>query len=223
MKISNEFWACLTRYHKCFLFFFVVVILRPEVGYSQQLTTQAFLGTSYEPVVSYKQEAKQVFPSPGKVLRRSLILPGWGQLTNKQAWKVPIVYGLLGGLTYYSITLTKRYHDYRAAFFNESNNVLDGRFGPTPANLVGQNTGLLRSRRDSFRNRRDFIYVTIFLAYVLNFVDAYVYAHLRSFDVSDNLSMNAILKPQILTTQTQSTLGLSLSVNLFNKKSYGRR
>lgn len=54
----------------------------------------------------------ETFPDPKAVMRKSLIVPGWGQITNKQTWKVPIVYGLLGGLTYYSITLTKDYHDY---------------------------------------------------------------------------------------------------------------
>ena len=192
-------------------------------AFSQQLTTQAFLNTSVYHNSTYLQQTEQVFPNPGKVLRRSLILPGWGQLTNKQAWKIPIIYSLLGGLTFYSITLTKRYHDYRAAFFNETNSVTDGRFGQTPANLIGQNTQLLRSRRDSFRNRRDFIYVTIFLAYALNAIDAYVFAHLRSFDVSDDLSLNAIIKPEILTTPNDATLGLSLSFNMFNKKTNGRR
>ncbi|MBO6792440.1 MAG: hypothetical protein JJ895_00925 [Balneolaceae bacterium] len=134
------------------------------------------------------------YPDPKAVLRRSLILPGWGQVTNKQIWKVPIVYGLLGGLTYYSITLTKDYHDYRAAYYNATNENQDFRFGPTPTYLVGQNSSSIRSQRDFLRNRRDFIYVTIGLAYLLNVVDAYVYAHLRPFDVSDDLSLAPKIK-----------------------------
>lgn len=54
---------------------------------------------------------------------------------------------------------------------------------------MGQNSSSIRNQRDFLRNRRDFIYVTIGLAYLLNVVDAYVYAHLRPFDVSDNLSV----------------------------------
>lgn len=134
------------------------------------------------------------YPDPKAVLRRSLILPGWGQVTNKQIWKVPIVYGLIGGLTYYSITLTKDYHDYRAAYYNATNENQDFRFGPTPTYLEGQNSSSIRSQRDFLRNRRDFIYVTIGLAYLLNVVDAYVYAHLRPFDVSDDLSLAPRIK-----------------------------
>ena len=123
------------------------------------------------------------------------MLPGWGQVTNKQAWKVPLVYGLLGGLTYYSISLTKDYHDYRAAYYNAATDNEDFIFGPTPDYLVGADTRLLKSNRDFLRNRRDFMYITIGLAYLLNVVDAYVFAHLRSFDVSDDLSLNTSIKP----------------------------
>ena len=44
---------------------------------------------------------KPEYPNPKSVVRKSLIIPGWGQVVNKQAWKVPIVYGLIGGLGYY--------------------------------------------------------------------------------------------------------------------------
>ena len=32
---------------------------------------------------------------PRRATRRSAIIPGWGQLYNKQYWKVPLVYGVL--------------------------------------------------------------------------------------------------------------------------------
>ncbi len=138
---------------------------------------------------------EQVFPNPKAVMRKSMIIPGWGQITNKQIWKVPIVYGLLGGLTYYSITLTKDYHDYRAAYYNLTSTTQDFRFGQTPAYLANSSSGSLLNQRNFLRNRRDFIYVTIALAYILNFVDAYVFAHLRPFDVSDDLSANINWEP----------------------------
>ncbi|MGF1669884.1 MAG: DUF5683 domain-containing protein, partial [Balneolaceae bacterium] len=63
-------------------------------------------------------ENREEFPDPGSVLLKSVMIPGWGQIVNKQAWKVPIVYGLLTGSVLYTRYLTKQYHDYRAAFFN---------------------------------------------------------------------------------------------------------
>ena len=166
--------------------------------YAQNFSsTSSFLPSS----ISIKADAeKQVYPNPKMVLRRSLIIPGWGQVTNKQVWKVPMVYGLLGGLGYYSVYLTRQYHDYRAAYYNSFDSNTDLRFGATPAYLENAGAESLRSNRNFLRNRRDFIYVTIGLAYLLNAVDAYVFAHLRSFDVSDDLSMNTRIKPDLITT-----------------------
>jgi hypothetical protein len=130
---------------------------------------------------------------PKQILRKSLVLPGLGQYENDQAWKIPIIYGLLGGLGYYSIYLTKQYHDYRAAYYNAVSPNEDFIFGPTPERLIGANTSQLKANRNYLRNRRDFMYVAIGLAYALNAVDAYVYAHLSSFDVSDDLSIRPIV------------------------------
>ena len=128
-------------------------------------------------------------PYPNQILRKSLILPGLGQHHNDQSWKIPLIYGLIGGLSYYSLFLTKQYHDYQAAYYNAVTDNDDLRFGPTPDRLMGANTSQLKSNRNFLRNRRDFMYVTIGLAYALNAVDAYVYAHLSTFDVSDDLSL----------------------------------
>ena len=38
--------------------------------------------------------------SPQKAVLRSAVLPGWGQVYNKQTWKVPIIYAGLGGMAY---------------------------------------------------------------------------------------------------------------------------
>ena len=166
-----------------------------------------------------RQDTQQVdqFPEPKKVLHRSLIIPGWGQVTNKQVWKVPIVYGLIGGLTYYSILLHQNYKDYRAAYYNLNPNTPDDfKFGPTPV-YISPNADLnsLRDSRNFYRNRRDFIFITIGLAYALNAIDAYVFAHLRSFDVSDDLTMNTSLQPVYLSSVHREPLpGISISVKM---------
>ena len=163
------------------------------------------------------QKKDQSLPHPKNVLRRSLLIPGWGQITNKQAWKVPIVYGLLGGLTYYSIYLNKKYHDYRAAYYNLNPDITadDQRFGPTPSYIPETaNLQSLRNIRNGFRNRRDFAYITIGLAYGLNAIDAYVFAHMRSFDVSEDLSVRTRVEPAVMQNGKP---GLTLSLQLFNK------
>ena len=130
------------------------------------------------------------------------------------------MYALLAGLTGYSIYLTTQYHDYRAAYYNsyariDSTDAFpdDMKFGSTPVYLEGVNRSSLKSNRDFLHNRRDFIYITIGLAYGLNAIDAYIFAHLRTFDVSEDLSMRATMKPRILA---QNSPGVTLSFELFN-------
>jgi hypothetical protein len=135
-------------------------------------------------------------PHPRSVMFRSLILPGWGQVTNRQIWKVPVVYALLGGLTYYSIYSHGMYTDYRAAYYNIATGNDDFRFGPTPPRLAGVPPESLRDTRNFFRNRRDFTFILIGLAYGLNVLDAYIFAHFRDFDVSDDLSHISGLHPE---------------------------
>ena len=156
-------------------------------------------------------------PDPKDVMFKSMIIPGWGQITNKQIWKVPIVYGLLGGLTWYSIDLNKKYHDYRAAYYNlNPDTPEDLRFGETPAYLADETSlEALRSNRNFLRNRRDFIYITVGLAYGLNVIDAYVFAHMRSFDVSEDLSIRTEVKPSVLASGRP---GFTVSMQLFKNK-----
>lgn len=138
------------------------------------------------------QAERDTVPNPRDVMLRSLMLPGWGQYTNGEIWKIPIVYGLIGGLGYYAYFADTRYRGYRAAFYNAFEQNTDFRFGPTPSWIpAGATTEFLRSSRDFYRNRRDFLIFTTVLAYGLNVLDAYVFAHMRDFDVSDDLSFHA--------------------------------
>ncbi len=125
-----------------------------------------------------------------------MILPGWGQITNRQIWKVPIIYAGLVGMTIWGIHMTKTYHDLRAAYYNiladpSTNFHTDQRYGPTPAYLKGQSPNKLRTLRDYYENQRDLVFLGAGLVYGLNIVDAYVFAQLRDFDVSKDLSVRA--------------------------------
>ena len=154
------------------------------------------------------------YPTPKSVMLKSLMIPGWGQIENKQVWKVPIIYGLFAGIGYYTYTLNSDYQDYRAAYYNSFPDNEDMRFGPTPEYLQGVNANQLQSNRNSLRNQRDFMFVVMGLAYGLNVIDAYVFAHMRSFDVSDDLSANAVVQPALIENRSP---GISLKINLQNR------
>jgi hypothetical protein len=63
--------------------------------------------------------------------------------------------------------------------------------------------------QDQYRQNRDLFIIVSSLVYVLNIVDALVDAHLFSFDVSDDLSLN--WQPYYrYSVNTNNSAGLSL-------------
>jgi hypothetical protein len=137
-----------------------------------------------------RAQARDTVPEPRTVMIKSLMVPGWGQIVNEQGWKVPVIYAALGGIVAYQIYSHDRYAGYRAAYYNSLAANTDQRFGPTPDWVpAGQPSTLYRANRDLFRNRRDMAVVYVGLAWGFNALDAYIFAHLKDFDVSDDVSM----------------------------------
>lgn len=137
---------------------------------------------------------KDTVPEPVSVMYKSLFVPGWGQAVNEQYWKIPVIYAALGGVIAYTVYLDGKYDDFRAAYYNsnadeETGRYTDEKFGPTPDYLEGVVTSQLRFNRNYYRNTRDLMFIMTGLAYGLNVLDAYIFAHLRDFDVSDDLSV----------------------------------
>ncbi|MBL7726953.1 MAG: hypothetical protein JNM68_04665 [Dinghuibacter sp.] len=151
--------------------------------------------------------------SPKVALRRSAMVPGWGQIYNKQAWKVPIVYaglGITAGIFVYNVQWYKRT---RFAF-----NVRASQDVPNYVNIHPRLQGLTADDLSFYRKqfRRDVDYsVLFFIAFWgLNIADAVVFAHLKNFDVSDNLSLNIKAGHSNLA----NTTGLTLALDIHKKK-----
>jgi len=51
---------------------------------------------------------------PSLAVKRSLFVPGWGQIYNRKIWKVPIIYGGLGSLALAVIFNQKNYTEFLA-------------------------------------------------------------------------------------------------------------
>lgn len=152
--------------------------------------------------------------NPRVATRRSAILPGWGQAYNKEYWKIPIVYGILAiptVLYFYNNSFYKKTKfAYEAKFKEAAGDPSDVPFiDKQLKNLSGSS---LQSYRNSFRRDRDYSILWFLLAWGLQVADATVFAHLKEFDVSNDLSMQ--LKP-LFNPQTRGP-GLSLTLNLKN-------
>lgn len=145
---------------------------------------------------------------------RSALLPGLGQIYNKKYWKLPIVYGALGisgGIFFYNL---KNYKDTRFAYkvrYNMRVTRTDSAlYAQIRDNLKPLSEESLRFYRNQFRRDIDYSVLFILLLWGLNVVDAAVDAHLKSFDISPDLSLQ--FKPGY--SELARTNGLSVVLKI---------
>jgi hypothetical protein len=161
--------------------------------------------------VVVKAPAKISKHNPAKATRHSAILPGWGQAYNRQYWKIPIVYGALAvpaSLFAYNNKWYQRTKDAYDILVN------DGDSSQIHPDLVGLSPQTLEYYRNSFRKNRDYSALFFLLVWGLNVVDATVSAHLKDFDVSDDLSLH--IEPDF--NPATRTPSLSVALNFKTKQ-----
>ena len=131
-----------------------------------------------------------------KATTLSLICPGAGQIYNKSYWRAPIVVGGLASMIYVIDWNNRGFQRFKKAYSlradyeqnpdkypNGSADEFGGRYSTT----------FLKNLRDSNRRNRDLSILLTAGIYVFQAIDAHVDAHLKDFDVSDNLTVD--LKP----------------------------
>lgn len=149
--------------------------------------------------------------SPRIATYRSAILPGWGQATNKKYWKIPIIYAALGTTAYIFFRNSKQYKQARNAYTNAtdgdpSNDYLI----PQPYFTVKDQPERIKTFRNQVRQNIDYTVLFFIAFWGLNVVDATVDAHLKTFDVSDDLSLQ--IKPGY--SQLANTNGISIVLHI---------
>lgn len=152
--------------------------------------------------------------SPKKAAMRSAILPGLGQIYNKKYWKLPIIYGALGTCTGIFLYNLGNYKDTRFAYRVKYNMRVNGTdsalFSQIKSKLKPLDEESLRYYRNQFRRDIDYSALFFILLWGLNVVDATVDAHLKSFDVSPELSFQ--FKPGY--SELARTNGLSIVMKI---------
>jgi hypothetical protein len=141
-----------------------------------------------------KPKAPVKFHSPKKAAAFSAILPGSGQIYNKKYWKVPIVYAGFVGLAYSFQFNQSRYVKYRDALKYR----LDDDPSTTDAYIGIYDDEDLTNLYQYYHRYRDLTVIGAAALYLLNIVDAAVDAHLFTFNVSDDLSLN--IQPTLINT-----------------------
>ncbi len=140
--------------------------------------------------------------SPGGAFRRSLIVPGWGQLHVGKPVRAVVAAGVVAGLATGIVLANGRYVRMRHAYLYVSREDANPAIPDSTNEYVQyfdtwQDAGALpasavRSRRDGARRLRDLSVLGTALGYVLQALDAYVAAHLLDFDVGEDLSIRPV-------------------------------
>lgn len=145
--------------------------------------------------------------SPRKAALYSLALPGLGQAYNKQYWKIPLVYVGLGVVGYFLRENNRRYGDfldpYKASYDPETGKLL-----PTvdvkKVSVYVRSQGVFRDlsleqitkAKDTYRRWREGTMLLAVGIWALNAIEANVSAHLKTFDMSDDISLR--IQPDVL-------------------------
>jgi hypothetical protein len=187
-----------------FLHLFFCTVFAQSTKDSNIVSTKKITDTSKKAVKPF---------SPKTATIRSAILPGWGQAYNKKYWKIPIIYAALGTTTYLFFDNLNTYKSLKQSYIYKTDDdpANDDLIPPEYQNL---NANSLQLYRNEYRKYVDYSVLFFLLFWGLNVVDATVDAHLKAFDVSDNLSLQ--IHPGY--SPLANTNGISFVFDIHSKK-----
>jgi hypothetical protein len=208
----------------CSLLFFFLLILSSSAQEKQKDTTAVDSvktdltrkGVVVKDVIVEKRE--EINPlAPSKAAFYSAILPGLGQIYNKRYWKVPLVFAAIGTGVYVYINNDDLYDRFRTAFKRRKAGFIDDEFydinnsGIVPGD-PDLSDAALQDGQERYQRDRDLALVVTIGLYALNIIDANVDAHLRQFNVDDNLSMDFKPYLEYNPINAQPNYGMALTI-----------
>lgn len=120
-------------------------------------------------------------PDASRSALYSAVLPGAGQVYNRQSWKLALVWGGIGFTLYNLDNNISQYRRFRDAYELSVMGV------EHELSFLSENA--LKSYRDQFRSNLELNYIALGAIYVFNILEAFISGHLAGFDVSDDLSL----------------------------------
>lgn len=153
-----------------------------------------YWATLLDGVINYKPAD---YPHPGKATVYSILCPGLGQAYNHEFWKLPIYLGGMACAYYFYNTNKVNYERFRR-IYKEATDTEVPYTGP-----ISAETALYY--RDSYRRMRDYSVVAIAAVYLLQVIDANVFAFMHDFEVNDDLVLN--VTPTVITPDNQYAMG----------------
>ena len=165
-----------------------------------------YWGSLMDGAVNYKSDQH---PHPGRATIYSILLPGLGQAYNGEYWKIPIYWGCIAGSIHFLYANNTNYQRFKR-IHNEATNPDVEYTGPIPAETAVW-------YRDVYRRYRDYSIVATALFYLLQVIDANVFAYMHDFEVSDSISMRlepAVVPADNMFAMTPSSVTAGSSIGL---------
>jgi len=184
------------------IIFFILVCTTTSL--SAQIDSTSLLSSE---TLDVNTDASPTIRSPKRALLYAALIPGGGQIYNRNWIKLPFLYGGYSFFMYRALDARTDFlcHDQALkAFLNEN---VDNPGTPYPCRgrtytFEGFTATGYRAERDSNRQSMELNFIFTGLLHIASIIDAYVYAHLDSFDTDDDLSL------RLITPERQMTLGL---------------
>ena len=145
------------------------------------------------------------YPDPGKSTVYSILFPGLGQIYNGEYWKIPIYWGAIAGGVYFYSTNKRNYERYKWIYDQASSTDPDVEKPP----ITAENALYYR---DIYRRYRDYSILATALFYVVQIVDANVFAYMQDFEIDDDISLRVV--PTVISPDYAQAPAMGLGFTL---------
>ena len=145
------------------------------------------------------------YPNAAKSTVFSILLPGLGQIYNGEFWKVPLYLGLMAGSAQFYIDNNVQYKRWKW-IHNMATTDEEGVERPP------QSGETAKYYRDAYRRFRDYSALTFVLVYLVQVIDANVFAYMQDFEVTDEITMH--LEPVMMPVQYASAPAVGMSFGI---------
>ena len=170
----------------------------------------AYWATLMDGVINFRPND---YPHPGTATLYSLLLPGLGQIYNKEYWKLPLYLGAIGFAVHMYSDNKINYERFRNMYLQASNPD-SGYEGPISADQA-------LYYRNVYRRYRDYSVLAIAALYILQVIDANVFSYMHNFEVDDDLALKvapAVIMPEyqlasINPTSQPMAFGLRMGIS----------
>lgn len=148
-----------------------------------------YWGSLMDGVVCYQSDKD---PDPGRATLYSALFPGLGQIYNGELFKLPIYWGGMLVSVHLLVNYNTNYHRFKRIHNDATSN------DPEVSGNIPISGETAKWYRDVYRRYRDYSIVATALVYLLQVIDANVFAYMHDFEVSDDISMSvepAVISP----------------------------